>query len=156
MRDRRWPAILVQGSSLSILTPDRRVIFFCVCADVQPWSGRDRGIPLWFSSSASWQASTVRALATCRISAACWSDWEASPGIEKLAKDKFAANECADPSFIGRSSTRGQRGAASFAHRVGEVKVPSMEQQIHATEECLARVKNPFCNTMRRLLHQRR
>ena len=97
------------------------------------------------------QASTVRAVATCRISAACSSDWEASTGVKKPDRDKFAASqpaECApgstegsskredpeDPSIIGSSSARGQRGAAGIAHRFGEGQTTSRGAFCGATD----------------------
>ena len=165
------PAILAQaiyfGSSLSLLTRDRRVVsFVCTktCSHVQ--EGMDQsGSPRRLAASDSWQASTVRAVATCRISAACSSDWEASTGVEKLAEDKFAARqppECAPDQLRAAASVRIQRIQASLGALQPEdkeerqalltalekakrqAKMPSMEQQIHAMEEYLARAKKRF------------
>ena len=92
------------------------------------------GSPRWLVASDSGQASTVRAVATCRIPAAGSSDWEARAGVEKTAEDGFVVNqpsECSpgsiegssnrqdpeDSNLIGSSSAGGRRGATGVVVR---------------------------------------
>ena len=111
------------------------------------------------AASDSWQASTVRAVATCRISAACSSDWEVSTGVDETrhrqGRRQPAASQNVPPGSI-EGSTANERTMRSGIHcsplwrrPKRQAEMPSMEQQIHATEEHLAERRNASCNDVR-------
>ena len=158
-------AILAQACLCSRGTGE---IFSVVCAKTfsHGQEGVDQsGSPRRLAASDSWQASTVRAAATCRISAACSSEW----GSQHRSRETRRRRVCRQPSarqqqargstgsklhwelFSQRTKRSGRRCSPRWRRPNDEAEVP-MEQQIHATEEYLARARNASCNTMRRLL----
>ena len=78
------------------------------------------------------------------ISAARSSDWEGSTGVEKLAKAASARIQRIQVSLGAlqpEDKEEPQALLTALEKAIRQAEVPSMEQQIHATEEYLARAK---------------